>query len=630
MVDDHCPRIRSFNPAVERTLDRHSEGRLSIMWHAASFVKTSRSARDFDKTREDNMSNDHPRTFLLHGGRVQTCDFATPPQEAIFVRDGRVAAVGTLADLGKMAKPGIDRIDVKGATILPGFVDTHPHAMHFAALKVAAVDLSDAKSHDDIIARIRARAALTPPGEWIFCTPVGEAHYYIRRSYRDLPEGTLPNRWSLDQATDKHPVIIQAYAPKQPNIVAFNSPALAQLGISEVLPRRVCDVWIDRDSEDRITGILRGAVTNYYTRDPFWLQILSKLPAPPPAIWPLAGLAGMAEMNSIGVTSIFEIHAMNPAQLAAYRMLHQEGKLTCRILAGLDVADQAFDLHFKPTDRQIRELIDDMKSATNLTDDWLRIEGVLLCRTGPCNPGFLRMYEPIKAPFGGETYGLEFLPRHVEETVVQYCAETGVRLSALLATPPDFDDFFSTIEKLGVQEQVALQRWIVQHALLVNESSARNMSKYGMCCTTSKGFHWGKGDLYCERIGEHALRDLIPMRRLLDHGIKVGGGTDWGPKSVLEQIQLAETCELAGSGRKNLHSSQPISRAEAIRMFTKDAAEVLGWKGIGSIAPGGYADFVILDEDPFEVPVDDLPKIQVLKTIVDGRTVFSVEKGSAA
>ncbi|MEW6642642.1 MAG: amidohydrolase family protein [Pseudomonadota bacterium] len=569
------------------------------------------------------MSNDQPTEYLLHGGRVQTCDFESPPQEAILVRGGKVAAVGTLRAVEEMATARTPRIDVKGATILPGFVDTHPHAMHFAALKLGAVDLSDAQSHDDIVARIRARAAVTPPGEWIFCTPVGEAHYYIRRSYRDLPEGTLPNRWRLDRATDKHPVIIQAYAPKHPNIVALNSLALSQLGISEVLPERVCDVWIDRNTEGRVSGILRGAVTNYYTRDPFWLQILSKLPAPPPAVWPIAGLAGMAEMNSIGVTSIFEIHAMNAVQLAAYQTLRREDKMTCRVLAGLDVADTAFDIHYQPSDAQLRDTIDFMSKAADLTDDWLRTEGVLLCRTGPCNPGFLRMYEPIKAPYGGTTFGLEFLPRRVEETVVRHCAETGVRLSALLATPPDFDDFFDTVAKLGVQESVARKNWVVQHALLVNENSARNMARHGMCCTTSKGFHWGKGEVYRERIGEHALSDLIPMRRLLDHGIKVGGGTDWGPKSVLEQIQLAETCEFSGSGRRNEHRSQPVSRSEAIRMFTKDAADILGWKGIGSITAGGYADFAIMDADPFAVPVDDLPKIQILQTIVGGRTVFS-------
>ena len=571
----------------------------------------------------NNMANDQPADILLHGGRIQTCDFQSPPQEALLVRGGRVAAVGPLSALERMASARTERIDVKGATVLPGFVDTHPHAMHFAALRLGTVDLSDAQSHDDIIARIRARAAVTPPGEWIMCTPVGEAHYFLRRSYRDLPEGTLPNRWRLDQATDKHPVIIQAYAPTQPNIAALNSMALSQLGISEVLPRRVCDVWIDRDGQNRVSGILRGAVTNYYTRDPFWLQILSKLPAPPPMIWPAAAQAGMAEMNSIGVTSIFEIHAMNMTQLAAYQTLRREDKLTCRVLAGLDVADAAFDPHYQPTDAQIHEVIDYIKASTDVADDWLRIEGVLLCRTGPCNPGFLRMYEPIKGPYGGEIYGLEFYPRHMEETVVRHCADTDVRLSALLATPPDFDDFFATVEKLGVQEQVARNKWIVQHALLVNETSARNIAKHGMCCTTSKGFHWGKGDVYCERIGEHALRDLIPMRRLLDHGIKVGGGTDWGPKSVLEQIQLAETCEIAGSGRKNLQSSQPISRSEAIRMFTKDAADIFGWKGIGSIEVGGYADFAIMDADPFEVPVDDLSQIQIVQTIVGGRTVFS-------
>ncbi len=567
--------------------------------------------------------DNHPTTFLLHGGRIQTCDFETPPQEAVLVREGKVAAIGTLADLERGAGADVGRIDLKGATVLPGFVDTHPHAMHFAALRVGTVDLSDAADHDDIIARIKAQAAVTPPGEWILCSPVGEAHYFIRRSYRDLPEGILPNRWQLDQATDKHPVIIQAYAPKQPNVASLNSLALKKLGISEALPRRVCNVWIDRDSHDRVTGILRGAVTNYYTRDPFWLQILSKLPTPPDAIWGIAGQAGMAEMNSIGVTSILESHSMNATQLAAYQALHREGKLSCRVLVGLDLGDQAFDAHYRPTDDQLREVVDFMKKSTTKADDWLRIEGVTLCRTGPCNPGFLRMYEPITGPYGEETYGLVFMPQHQEEVVMRHCAETGVRLSTVLATPPDFDEFFGSIDKLGLAETAAQQRWFIQHAILVNEKSARNVKKYGLGITTSKGFHWGKGDVYCERVGEHVLQDLIPMRRLLDHGIKVAGGTDWGPKSVLEQIQLAETCEMAGSGRRNHYPSQAISRAEAIRMFTKDAAEVLGWEGIGSITVGGHADFVVMDRDPFEVPVDDLTKIQILKTVVGGRTVFS-------
>lgn len=572
------------------------------------------------------MSPDPQLPLLLRGRTVRSCTFEDsqedPQVDTVLADRGRIVAVGRYEDLSARAGSQAQRVDARDAVIMPGLVDTHPHAMHFASFKVAAVDLSDAVNHDDIIERIRARAAVTPPGEWIMCTPVGEAHYFIRRSYRDLAEGCLPDRWALDRATSNHPVIIQAWAPHTPNVVAFNSLALKRIGISEITPERVCDTWIDRDVQGRVNGRLRGSVTNYYTRDPFWLQILSKLPAPPPELWQAGGLAGMAEMNRLGITTIFESHVMNHAHLAAYRALRAADQLTCRVLAGLDVADQAFDPHFVPSDAELRELIDFIRAATDTQDDWLRIEGVTMCRTGPCFPGFLRLHEPIRGPYGTTQWGTSLLPRRVEETVVSYCAERDVRLSVLLATPPDFDDFFETVSKLGVANDVSRQEWIVQHAILVNEASARGMQRLGMQCTTSKGFHWGKGELYRERIGEHVLRDLVPMRRLLDCGVKVGGGTDWGPRNVFEQIQLAQTCAFAGSDRRNHHDTQSVTRGEAIRMFTRDAGEVLKWPGVGVIRPGSYADLILVDKDPFLADIDELPGINVLSTMVHGRTVW--------
>jgi len=124
-------------------------------------------------------------TTLYTGGRVLLCDGATPAAEALVVR---------------------------GATVLPGLVDTHPHVLHFGAFGEPLVDVADARSHEDIVARIRTRAATTPPGEWIMTTPVGEPHYFIRRSWRDLAEGRLPDRHVLDRATAAHPIFIQAWA----------------------------------------------------------------------------------------------------------------------------------------------------------------------------------------------------------------------------------------------------------------------------------------------------------------------------------------------------------------------------------------------------------------------------------
>ena len=134
------------------------------------------------------------------GGRVLVCDGATPDAEALVVRAGRVAGVGTRDAMTRLAGPGAEPVDVRGATILPGLVDTHPHVLHFGAFAEPLVDIAEARSHDEIAERIRARAATTPAGEWIMTTPVGEPHYFLRRSGRDLAEARLPDRSVLDRA----------------------------------------------------------------------------------------------------------------------------------------------------------------------------------------------------------------------------------------------------------------------------------------------------------------------------------------------------------------------------------------------------------------------------------------------
>lgn len=152
-----------------------------------------------DQDREEYDNATMTATVYV-GGRVLVCDGATPDAEALVVRAGRVAGVGTRDAMTRLAGPGAEPVDVRGATILPGLVDTHPHVLHIGAFAEPLVDIAEARSHDEIAERIRARAATTPAGEWIMTTPVGEPHYFLRRSGRDLAEARLPDRSVLDRA----------------------------------------------------------------------------------------------------------------------------------------------------------------------------------------------------------------------------------------------------------------------------------------------------------------------------------------------------------------------------------------------------------------------------------------------
>lgn len=562
------------------------------------------------------------RRILIEGGRVLPCDGETPPQEAVLIEDGRILALGTRSDMREAAGPAAERIDAGGTTVLPGLVDTHPHAMHFAALFIPLVDLTDARNHADIAARIAAKARTTPRGEWIMCTPVGEPHYFIRRSCHDLEESRLPGRDVLDAAAPDHPVFIQAWAPRVPNTVSFNSAALKRVGISHFTPDRVCNVWIDKDEQGSPTGRLFGSVTNYYVDDPFWLQIWGRLSMPPPdALWREAGRRGMAEMNSLGATTIYEAHIMEPSHVEGYRALHRQGAMTCRVKTALEAASQAFDPHFMPTDADLQAMLHVALADTRLDDPLLRHDGITIARSGPCFPGFLNWHEPFKSPYGEWTTGYTFLPKAAEEQVVDFCVEHGLRFNSVAATHRDHE---ALLHSMGRHDGAAIrdQGWIVQHAIFMSEAHARRYAELGINITTSKGFHWGKGDMYGERIGRHVWSDLVPMRRWLDNGITVGCGTDWGPRNIFEQIQLAVTCEFAGSGYRNTDAGQAVSREEALAMWTRDAARVLGWEGVGVLRPGAHADLVLVDRDPVDCPLEDLADTRVLRTLFDGQTVF--------
>ncbi len=185
---------------------------------------------------------------------VVTCDPQNTVADAVALDGGRIVAVGSETDVRSSVGPGADVVDLGGATVLPGLIDTHPHLMHFGALAEPLVDITDATSHRDIAARVAWRAAEVPAGEWIMTTPVGEPHYFLRRSYRDLAEGTLPDRTILDRAAPRHPVFIQAWAPVTPNLCAMNRMALERLGITRDTPDRVENMWIEKDGSGEPTG----------------------------------------------------------------------------------------------------------------------------------------------------------------------------------------------------------------------------------------------------------------------------------------------------------------------------------------------------------------------------------------
>jgi len=561
-------------------------------------------------------------TRFYRGGIIHPMDRARAhPATALVVRGGRVVAAGSDEDMRAVAGGGATVVDLDGATVLPGFVDAHPHLFHFSLLEYPLVKLWDASSHDDIVLRIRERAATTPAGDWIMTTPVGEPHYFIRKSWRDLAEHVLPDRHVLDRAAPDHPVWLQAWGPTTPNICVFNSAALRAIGIDRSTPSRPSNVWIEKDAAGDPTGRLSGPVNIYYTGDAYMDELLLRVPPLDPSIAIPATIGGVAAYHRLGVTTIYEGHVMGPAEIGLFQALRDAGELRMRVLTSLEAEQYSMPWQKPISDDEFIGNLSLSRDMTATTDDLLRHNGVTLSRGGPLSPGFLRMREPYLGPYGELTRGREFVPPERERMALEFCAEHDVRLNFIGAGYADHDDFLANAEALAARVPVRHRRWILQHNYLCTEDHARRYAELGFVVTTSMSFSCAKGDLFEKRVGAHVWKDLIPLRRLLDAGLTVAAGSDWGPKNIFEHIALAETHEFWGSRRRNDGPAQKIGREEAVRMWTCDAASALGWDGVGSLAPGSHADLVVVDRDVMACDVADLPQTRVLRTVLGGEVM---------
>lgn len=552
--------------------------------------------------------------ILLHNGTIHPMVRASSSASALLIRNGRVAALGERSELrSALGADGVE-IDLRGCTVLPGLVDTHPHLLHFEAESDGLVDLADAVDHEDIVRRVAAKARTTPPGEWIVTTPVGEPFYFLRRSYLDLAERVLPNRGSLDRATSDHPVFIQAWAPTEPNVCAFNSEGLKRIGLDESSPERIDDVWIERDHFGRLSGLLRGAVNEIYSASPFWLGILDQLPRRTPNLIETTKRA-VAKANARGVTTIYEPHEMTAEHVTTYRTLRDRSELDVRVELALEIDHRHAAEDPLGTLTRMRERLAEIAALRDASDEYVRVTGATLSFGG------LLTCEPHCNPYGRMTKGVRDFDPQVTRGFVDGCLQHGLRGNFLSADFVHHDHMLDVLEEPDLAAKVRESGWVVQHAVLTSPVHARRFAALGLAVTTSAGFGWAFGAAYEARIGRHAWRDLVPLKRLLREGLIVGAGSDWGPPNPFEQIALAQTGEIAGTELRNATADHAVNREEAVAMWTSEAGRLLRWPGVGTLAAGAPADVIVLDRDPLACSVEELVGTKVELTLVGGRAV---------
>ena len=520
--------------------------------------------------------------LVLINGRIFTIDDTQPRAEAFAVKNGRFIAVGPTAEIRPLATGNTEIIDAEGMTVTPGFVDAHSHPSGAGVSELINVDV-DLRSIAEIKEAMKDRASNTPEGEWV-----------IGFKYDDtkLAEGRPLNRLDLDEAVPRNPAMARH---RGGHTAVYNSKAFELAGVTADTPDPDDGKFYREDGEltgkvaERARNVFNGLIPSGSTR----------------------------EQRQAGVRLISEI--MTRSGLTS---VHQTGGGTNDLIAYQD-AYHAGELRFRIYLFPRGALYENLKNSgirTGFGDEWLRIGAVKYGADGSASERTMRMSTPyVGRP---DDYGILTMSQEEVHEVVEDAHRNGWQIGIHANGDVTIDMVLNAYERVQRMWPRDDPRHRIEHCSLVNPDLLQRIKDLGVIPAPFYTYVHYHGNKWVE-YGPEKMRWMFAHKSFLDYGIPVAPASDYtpGPYQPLMAIQSMVT-------RKDFDGriwgpNQRISVDDAMRICTINGAYASFEEDTkGSITTGKLADFVMLADDPHEVEPDEIKNIQVVRTVVGGRTAY--------
>jgi predicted amidohydrolase YtcJ len=550
-------------------------------------------------------------TFILHHGRIVTVDERFSVMEAIAVTGDRVSAVGKNDEILLLKDATTELVDLKGAMILPGLMDSHSHPVGAATTEFdhPIPDIEDIAS---LLSYIADRTQVVPEGSLI-----GVSQVFITR----LREQRYPTRDELDRVAPRHPVAFRTGPDTMLNSLALQLAGIdSNFALPEGSPGRV-----ERDENGNPTGLVRT----------FSPKIKAPAPRKNPSEDETLELVRklFADYNSVGFTTIADRGA-SKGNIAVYSKLRDTRSLSVRLRLSHTFSTGA---QWRTTELAIEEIASHPLREPDLM---LQIIGTKVWLDGGMLTGSAFMEQPwgVSKMYGisDPSYrGVQQIPTETLQRMVRTVASKGMQFTAHSVG----DAAVATL--LGVYEEVSRElplrdtRPCITHCNFMSPDSIAKASRLGAVIDLQPVWFHLDGATLLKQFGEERLKRFQPLRALFDAGVPVGGGSDHMQKiGSLRSINpynpwlgmwiaVSRKCR---SLETPLHPEGGLSRREAIQMFTINNARILLMeRETGSLEPGKLADMVLIDRDVLKCPIDQLAGTRVLKTWLGGKPVFSAD-----
>jgi predicted amidohydrolase YtcJ len=557
-----------------------------------------------------SLQGRQPADFVVRGSAVYTLDPGSPWAEAFAVRDGKIMVVGDEADVEAVTGSQTRIVDPGGSMIMPGLIDVHAHVGFGGQVTAWELGLSPKFGVEDILEAVRNRAATLGPDEWVVGGVVISPVFHAM--------GNLEMLAALDKASLGRPVMLRDDSLHNRWV---NSRALEILGIDAASPDPTGGTYV-RDAQGRPVGLLLGqpsTAAELAARQSFGNANKRDLHSARTAV---------AIFNSVGVTATQDAATMG-AWLDVFTELDRAGDLNAWIVASMPASE------FIESGPAGTDLFDTapVRRSPHVRPDFVKgvLDGVPMTRTSK----FLDPYKPDPFTPAGDPGGHP-CPFHgqglfSDEQLLQLLEDALSRgLHAKLHATAD-----ATVRQ--ALDAVAVMRerhgdapiFHIAHPEFVHPDDVPRFATLGVVADASPvlWFPNPMNTVISQQVQDHYMERIWPLRELGDAGVLVAAGSDWpvamplpNPWLSIQTMITRRSPDPAFPG--TLAAGQALDLDTAIRAHTLNAARAMGLdQETGRISPGMSADFIVLDRNLFDTPVEQIHTTEVQQTWFAGRLV---------